>query len=377
VTVRANQRVLDADAHVVEPGDLFGSAGADPAIMDLPETTPRVPCGDMDKERDFFAAGCSADAYLACMDQQGIDAAVLYPSIGLFAPFAPGVTADEQRDRCLAYGEWIASYVDTDRVRLAGVGILPLTDVDHARAAVAAGAELGLCGMLARPNNLFGRPLGSADYDPLYRDLADAGIVLAVHEGLGTHGTIGRDRSDGFAVRHALSHPMEQMTAMASLMLEGALERTPELRVAFLESGTGWLPYWLARLDDHAAWMADSECAALTLSPSEYFARQCAISTDPEDPLAPFTASVVGADHLLWASDFPHPDAEFPNALDEFRHKAFGLSEPELDAILWDTPLEFYRLESRFMPERSGSSGSPEAPRAGAERPEEPTGSNR
>jgi predicted TIM-barrel fold metal-dependent hydrolase len=348
VTVAARRRVLDADAHVVEPGDLFGTAGADPAIMDLPATTPRVPCGDVDKLRDFFAAGCSAEAYLACMDRQGIDAAVLYPSIGLFAPFASGVTSDEQRDRCLAYGEWIAGYCDTEPARLAGVGILPLADVDHARTAVAAGAELGLCAMLARPNNLFGRPLGSRDYDALYRDLADAGMVLAVHEGLGTSGTIGRDRSDAFSVRHALSHPMEQMAAMASLVLEGALERHPTLRVAFLESGTGWLPYWLARLDDHASWMADSECADLSLSPSEYFARQCAISTDPEDPLAPFTASVVGADHLVWASDFPHPDAEFPGALDEFLHKAFGLTEPELDAILWDTPVELYRLGARF-----------------------------
>jgi predicted TIM-barrel fold metal-dependent hydrolase len=342
------RKVLDADAHVIEPGDLFGAAGADPGIMDLPATTPRVPCGDVAKLADFFAAGCSAAAYLECMDRQRIDAAVLYPSIGLFAPFAPGVRDDEQRDRCLAYGRWIASYCDTDPSRLAGVGILPLANVDHARTAVAAAVDLGLCAMLARPNNLFGRPLGSRAYDPLYADLADAGLVLAVHEGLGTRGTIGRDRAEGFAVRHALSHPMEQMSAMASLMLEGALERHPRLRVAFLESGTGWLPYWLARLDDHASWMAGSECAELSLSPSDYFARQCAISTDPEDPLAPFTASVVGADHLLWASDFPHPDAEFPGALDEFLHQALGLTEPELDAILWDTPLEFYRLASRF-----------------------------
>jgi predicted TIM-barrel fold metal-dependent hydrolase len=347
--VTRHRRVLDADAHVIEPGGLFGRAGADPAIMDLPPTTPRVPCGDAEKLADFFAAGCSADAYLGCMDQQGIDAAVLYPSIGLFAPFAPGIDAAEQFDRCTRYGEWIAGYCDTDRSRLAGVGILPLADVDLARSTVAAGAEAGLCATLARPNNLFGRALGSKEYDPLYADLAAAGLVLAVHEGLGAGGTIGRDRAESFVIRHALSHPLEQMAAMASLMLDGALERHPTLRVAFLESGTGWLPYWLARLDEHAEWMRDSECADLSRSPSEYFARQCVISTDPEDPLAAFAASIVGADHLVWASDFPHPDAAFPDALDQFIEHAPGLSEHDLDMLLWETPLRFYRLEDRFI----------------------------
>ena len=216
------RRILDADAHVIEPGELFGRSGADPAIMDLPPTTPRVPCGDIGLLTDFFSAGCSAEAYLTCMDRQGIDAAVLYPSIGLFAPFAPGIGATDQLDRCRAYGDWISGYCETDPARLAGVGILPLLDVDLARGALAEGAAAGLCAMLARPNNLFGRALGSSEYDSLYADMAEASMVLAVHEGLGTGGTLGRDRAESFSIRHALSHPMEQMSAMASLMLDGA-----------------------------------------------------------------------------------------------------------------------------------------------------------
>jgi predicted TIM-barrel fold metal-dependent hydrolase len=124
------------------------------------------------------------------------------------------------------------------------------------------------------------------------------------------------------------------------------------LRVAFLESGTGWLPYWLARLDDHREWMAESETKNLSLSPSEYFARQCIISTDPEDPLAAMTAAHVGVDHLVWASDFPHPDAAFPDAVDEFLHHSPDLAAEQLDALFWDTPLRFYRLEHRFTSPR-------------------------
>ena len=108
------------------------------------------------------------------------------------------------------------------------------------------------------------------------------------------------------------------MTAAVALLLGGVLERHPGLRVAFLESGTGWLPYWLARLDEHREWMEDTECAGLSLTPREYFARQCVISSDPEDTLTAFVIGTVGADHVMWASDFPHPDAHFPDAVDVF-----------------------------------------------------------
>ena len=77
------------------------------------------------------------------------------------------------------------------------------------------------------------------------------------------------------------------------------------------ESGTGWLPYWLHRLDEHREWLHDTECAALSLSASEYFDRQCVISTEAEDDCVAGTIASVGADHVLWASDFPHPDALF------------------------------------------------------------------
>jgi len=351
--MRDGKRILDADAHIVEPAEVFGEAQrAGPEIMDLPPTTPFEAAGDMSKLSDFFESGCAADAYLRCMDTEDIDAVVLYPSIGLYVPYLPELDAKDSAAACRTYNDWIAGYCGTDPSRLAGVGITPLADVTLAVDAARAAANLGLPGVMVRPNHVYGRSLGARDYDPLYDELEESGLVLAVHEGLGVRGapTIGRDVSDTFAVRHAMSHPMEQMAAMASLMLEGALERHPGLRVAFLESGTGWLPYWLARLDGHAEWMHDSETAALSLAPSEYFARQCMISTDPDDPLAAWTVSQVGADHVVWASDFPHPDAMYPDAVTGFLKESaeHGLGGDDLSAVLWDTPVRFYGLEERF-----------------------------
>jgi predicted TIM-barrel fold metal-dependent hydrolase len=350
--MRNGLRIFDADAHVIEPGDVF--AGMQPpgiGPIDIAPDTPMTPCGDWEKLRDQVEHGFDAPSYLRAMDRQGIDAAVLYPSLGLFMPFQPELDAAASTRACRAYNEWIASYCGTNPARLAGVGVVPLADPALAATVAKEAAALRLVGVLARPNYLHGRNLGDRAFDALYDTLEATSLVLAVHEGLGVRAgtTIGADRFPRFTLRHLCSHPMEQMAAMASLMLDGALERHPGMRVAFLESGTAWLPYWLARLDQHRHWMRET-LRDLSLAPSDYFARQCTISSDPEDKLVGMTARYVGADHIVWASDFPHPDAEFPNAVDEFLRDApkSGLAGADLARVLWETPVGFYRLEGRM-----------------------------
>ena len=348
--MRRGLRILDADAHVIEPASVF-AAWAEPgtALLQLPASTPRMPCGDLAVLADQFSHGFDAASYLRAMDAQGIDAVVLYPSMGLFVPFQASLSSRQSADACRSYNEWIADYCSHAPDRLSALGIVPLSSVDDAVAVAGQAASLDLLGVMVRPNHLYGRNLGDRFYDPLYDLLSGSDLVLSVHEGLGVQGPTLGDRFTTFTERHACSHPMEQMAAMLSLMVEGALERHPQLRVAFLESGTGWLPYWLHRLDEHREWMATSECAAMSCSATEYFLRQCVISTDPEDRLFPSTLAVVGADHMVWASDFPHPDAIFPTAVDAFLETAADLDMRE---VLWDTPLSFYGLESRFATAR-------------------------
>lgn len=343
-------RVLDADGHVVESADVFeGIVPPGTPVFDLPATTPYQMCGDLELLRDQLDHGFDAPSYLRAMDAQGIDGAVLYPSIGLFVPYLPELDVGAAVTACRAYNDWIAAYCATAPSRLAAVGVVP-RDPREAEAEARRVAELDLVGVTVRPNHLGDEYLDAEAWAPLYHTLEETGGVLAVHEALGVRAgvTIGSDRFQGFAARHACSHPLEQMTAAVAILLGGVCERHPELRVAFLESGTGWLPYWLARLDDHREWMEDSECASLTLSPTEYFARQCVISSDPEDTLAAFSIGRVGADHVVWASDFPHPDAAFPDAVDEFLEQIPDVSDDDRSAVLWDTPLRFYGLEDRF-----------------------------
>ncbi|HEX9682599.1 MAG TPA: amidohydrolase family protein [Acidimicrobiales bacterium] len=347
--------MLDADGHVVEAGGLFDRWSPPGSVpLDVPDTTPMVPCGDFDLVADQMASGFDAPSYLRALDALGVDAAVVYPSIGLYVPFLPDLAPAESADACRAYNDWVAGWCDHAPNRLAAAGLVPLIDPDRAAKEVEHCRHLGLVAVVGRPNHLYGRNLGDPAYDPIWSTCAEAGIVLAVHEGLGLKGgsTTGMERFDTFAARHACSHPLEQQQAMASLVFEGALERHPDLRVAFLESGTGWLPWWLDRLDEHLAWMAATELSHLSLKPSEYFARQCIISTEADDHLVGHAVASVGADHVAWASDYPHPDADFPGAVGEFvtHARAGGISDDDLATILWSTPLDFYRLADRIGP---------------------------
>src|SRR5262249_22491566 len=137
------RRILDADAHVIEPPDVFGPAAAMTAI-DIAPHTPMIPCGDPEKLRDQFAHGFDAPSYLRAMDAQGIDAVVLYPSTGLFVPFQPDLDGAASARACRAYNEWVAGYCEQGRGRMFAVGLAPLVDPRRATLEAAHAARLGL-----------------------------------------------------------------------------------------------------------------------------------------------------------------------------------------------------------------------------------------
>src|SRR5256885_2619543 len=143
--MRDGRRILDADAHGVDRGKVCGEAQrVGPGPRALPATTPFEAAGDPSKLADFFESGCAADAYLRCMDTEGIDAVVLYPSIGLYAPYLPELDPKGSAAACRAYNDWIHGYCATDPSRLTGVGIAPLADATLAVDAARHAAELAL-----------------------------------------------------------------------------------------------------------------------------------------------------------------------------------------------------------------------------------------
>src|SRR4029077_2564516 len=116
-------------------------------------------------------------------------------------------------------------------------------------------------------------------WEPVWSQLEDLDVPLGFHEGnLFDVAQLGADRSDSFMFVLMMIHPFEHMAAMLAMIAGGVCERHPKLRIAHLESGCGWVPYWLERMEYHVDEFGPG--APMSLRPTEYFHRQFLISTD-------------------------------------------------------------------------------------------------
>jgi predicted TIM-barrel fold metal-dependent hydrolase len=103
---------------------------------------------------------------------------------------------------------------------------------------------------------------------------------------------------------------MELMMALLDLIESGVLERHPTLRVAFLEAGCGWVPYWLWRLDEEYHHLAGEVAEHVRMAPSAYFRRQCFVALEPGEPNLAETVRAIGPECVVFGSDAPHLDHE-------------------------------------------------------------------
>jgi predicted TIM-barrel fold metal-dependent hydrolase len=360
--------VVDADGHVVEPrrvwdavparyrprvtGDAHGFEHVvvdDTEILAVPLgtlATPGARFGDPADVRcldDAWPGGSDPVARLADMDAEGIDRAVLYPSVGLYfwALDDPAAAVPI----AAAYNDWLASYCAADPARLFGAAMLPVQDPAAAAAELRrAHDELGFPAAFVRPNPCCGRSLSDRANEPIWDAAEEVGMTVGVHEGSSvTVPTLGADRPFNPLVLHAVSHAFEEMLACAQLIAFGVLERHPALRVVFLESGGGWVPFWMERLDEQAESFG-AFCPHMRLAPSEYFARQCWISYEIDEATLPALAPFIGETRIVWGSDYPHHDATFPGAVTTLRRTLGPLPDDTRARILGANAAELYRL---------------------------------
>jgi len=347
-----NYEVVDCDGHVVEPDDLWVRglpAGlrhrAPRRVIDdqgfervvLEGRTHRRGAnrsGEGPRAKHQMAGASQPQARLRDLDLEGIDRAVLFPTIAFIC--FPSVEDPELADAlCRAYNDWIAGFCAADPRRLSAVALLPLhQSVELAVAELRRAVDtLGLCGVGVRPNPIQGRDLTHPSLEPLWTEMEELGVPLFVHEGASALvPAAGGDRFDNYLIRHLLCHPLEQMTACAGLILRGVLERHPRLLVAFLEAGAGWVPYLLDRMDEHVRVMGHLVADEVRLRPSDYFRRQCFVACEAEEILLPAVVEAFG-DRLIFASDYPHFNGTFPGALAPLRAHP-GLSEEAKARIL-------------------------------------------
>jgi len=360
---------IDADGHVLEPRAAWAGlpdaarprietdgAGLDHVVVGDTEVfvarlgTMGLPGTDVSRARGVVpleAARPGASdprARLGDLDAEGIDAAVLYPTIGLGFWGVPDPATAQALAR--AYNDWLAGYCAAAPGRLFGAAMVPFQDVAGAVEELRrARDELGFVAAFVRPNPCRGRSIAAAEHEPFWDAAEELGVAVAVHEGLQLAvPPLGVDRRPtNPLVLHAASHTLEQMLACAQLIGTGVLERHPDLRVVFLEAGGGWVPYWLARLD-HQVPCYGGYAPELRLTPSEYFARQCWISFEIDEATLPVLVPFVGEDRIVWGSDYPHADSTFPGAVRELQATIASLPGPVRSRILGENAAALYGL---------------------------------
>ena len=311
-------------------------------------------------------AAWDAAARLADMDEDSIDQSVLYPTLLLGIAGHPD--AEFAAAMCRAYNDWLSAHTGDGRGRLYGVAIVPQRDIAASAAEIRRVAGLpGIVGVMVRPNPTADwKPFSDAAYDPLWAAASDVGLPIGLHPFLAADlpGTcvglrINQLRSsssplppdsgtvaiDNIFFTQAISNPFDMMSSMTFLLAGGVCERFPELRIVFLESGGGWLVPWLERLDHHYE-IFGWDVPVLRQEPSAYFRRQCWISFDPDESTLAFTATspLCGADRIVWASEYPHPDAVFPGVTRELRAALAPLSDEQARMIASANTAALYRL---------------------------------
>jgi predicted TIM-barrel fold metal-dependent hydrolase len=376
-------RVFDADAHVIYPKDLWqryldkkfvdrlgrkqpfeGFDTYNPVTVDGRFTQhDTIVYGrfmeaigwtydDMKaKYGDIVTEGFTGDRVRDALEVDGIDMCVIYgPEYDLWFE---GIDPELQAAMVRAYNRWGAEMRETSANRVHTSSPIALNDVGRAVEEIQyAYDELGIRCFWARPDYFNQRTLGDRYYDPIWELLQDLDCAFATHEFMGLRGnSFGQERFRTFTEWHAVVHQFEAMGAMMSMICHGVFERFPRLRVAYMEAGCGWLPSWLHRVDEQLEMAGEKEFPELTMSATDYFRRNCWISTECEDPFVADVIRAFGNDQIVWESDFPHPDSKYPHTTDEFINlRPDEITVESKRKIFWDNAIDLYRFPEGYVP---------------------------
>ena len=247
------------------------------------------------------------------LDRQNLDAAVLYPTIGLAWPYRMRHDAELTAAHCVAYNRWIADFCRGHPGRLFAIAHLDLSDVEGAVQELERAVRDGGAGAFVAPFTLTYKSHGHPDHDPLWAKAQELDTPIAIHPmpepGPVTRGNRFTDLGNDARWCYNVLARQGMQQALYSLFQYGVFDKFPRLKVVSLEAGAGWIGASLDRMDAvYAAMSGGTGAVPLREKPSVYFRRQCWISADPDERAVAPVIDLVGADRFFWASDYPHGD---------------------------------------------------------------------
>ena len=308
----------------------------------------------------------SSERRLEEMDAEGVAGEVIYPNT--IPPFFPKGSlvgqppAKDKRELDLkwiglkAHNRWLADFVALAPERRAGIAQIMLHDVDAAVEEVRWAKEAGLRGGVLLPGTPPGgdyEPLYSSVYEPLWQACEELEMPVNHHGGGG--GPYYGEEEISY-VMFVLEVPWWAHRAMWMLMFSGVLERHPNMQLIFTEQGTAWIPQRLQELDHFYNRMRDASTGAqeslwggpvreLSLSPSEYWARQCHVGASFLRPSEAKLRHTVGVDRIMWGTDYPHLEGTQPFTREALRATFADIPEDEVRAMVGGNAAELYGFD--------------------------------
>ena len=270
------------------------------------------------------------DLRLKDQDRDGVQAEVLYGVLGTTGRMNDPEAAVEV---LRVYNEWLADFCSTHPDRFAGLASIPNHPLEAAISEVERVVKRGALRGLDIANSSDLKPLWDPYWNPLWDVIDGCGLPLHFHtvggytpEHIRKVIMIGSDPTRANAAdapkvdlpvaRSAFASNITQFqmnmsNILTSMIFSGVFERYPRMKLVLGESGIGWIPYVLWRMD--AEWEDQFKDLSLTMPPSEYWKRQC-WATYQTDPIGVKLLDELGVEKVMWGSDFPHPDGVWPDS---------------------------------------------------------------
>jgi predicted TIM-barrel fold metal-dependent hydrolase len=339
--------LISVDDHLIEPPDLFADhlaakyqdraprlerndAGNDVWVFNgiAMETValnavagrPREEYGMEPQSLDEVRPGCyDVHERVKDMDAGGVLASMNFPS---FPTFTARVFETDDLDLSAAlvraYNDWhIDEWCGAYPARFIPMAVPMMWDPDACATEVRRCAAKG-CHSLSFTENpaALGRPsFHDPHWDPLWQACVDTGTVVSIH--LGSSGKLSIPAVDSPPDVMITLQPMNIQSAAADLLWSRVIKQFPALRIALSEGGTGWIPYFLDRVDRtyemHRAWTQQDFGGRL---PSEVF-REHFLTCFISDPIGVELRHHIGVDNMCWEADYPHSDSMWPTAPEE------------------------------------------------------------
>lgn len=293
---------------------------------------------------DFRPGGWDPAERLKDQDEDGVLAEVVYAT---YAMYLFAITDARFLEACFkAYNDWLAEFCGHAPKRIVGLGLISIYNVDWAVGELQRCAKLGLKGAMIPCVPPDGTELSDAVYDPFWSAAEDLGLPISLHILTSNRANLATPRFGygDFGAGVYVATPHELQLSLADLICRGVLERHPKLRLVSAEADTGWLAHFLVRLDRGQKRYAHLNNLPLKMTPSEYFKKQV-YATFINDPIGVATREFVGAENLMWSSDYPHTDSSWPHSRDVIAKDFQGVPDEDREKMTFGNVVNLYGLD--------------------------------